>query len=157
MTSTFPFKKDKFWNKKFRHHLKFRDVDGDGIIVRDDFFIVADRFQEMGASEDALKKLWESGEQLCEGLGLVGKTILNYDQFTERSIAMFEKTGYEVVQASLSIMFDIIDTNGDCVISSEEWATYCKCMGIPQPSASFEAMDADGNGTVSREEFDAYV
>lgn len=156
MASSFPFKENEFWNKKFRHHLKYRDVNSDGFIERDDFFIVVDRYQKMGASEEAVKKLRESGENLCDALGLVGGKTLSYDDFTKKSIDIFENQGYGLVHASLSIMFDIIDTNGDGEISFDEWDTYCNAMGIPNAKASFESMDTDQNRKVSREEFEAY-
>ena len=55
-------------------------------------------------------------------------------------------------------MFEIIDEDGDGVISREEWIKYSKAIGITpvHAEASFNAMNADGNKTVSRDEFLAY-
>ena len=58
------------------------------------------------------------------------------------------------------MMFDIIDTDNDGVISAKEYAVFFQIVGFDQklvPEA-FQAIDTDKDGTISRKEFaDAYV
>ena len=61
----------------------------------------------------------------------------------------------DTIRDSMSLAFDMVDTNGDGVISPEEFSVYFKCMGVPDKyaQASFKAIDTDHNGEISREEF----
>ena len=55
----------------------------------------------------------------------------------------------------LSQWFDVVDTNGDGVISPLEFGVYFKIMGIDESStqASFDAIDTNHDGLISRDEF----
>ena len=59
------------------------------------------------------------------------------------------------MRQTLSAFFDIVDTNGDGVISPEEFKVYFKCIGIAEEYAkpSFDAIDTDKNGLISKDEF----
>ena len=52
-------------------------------------------------------------------------------------------------------MSNVVDTNGDGVISPLEFHLYFKIMGIDESSAqiSFDAIDTDSDGTITRDEF----
>ena len=52
-------------------------------------------------------------------------------------------------------IFDVIDTDGDGVISYNEWAVYFECIGIDVKYARlcFDALDTNKDGELSRSEF----
>ena len=151
---------NSFWNKKFRKVLKIRDADGDGKITLHDFKLIAQRFKDMGATENSLQKMKKSSTKLCEIWGIVDESsALSYEEFTKAFIAMLENVDFKYSNQFFCDMFDVIDTNSNNLISFEEWSTYNKAIGVTVPAhskASFKAMDANGDGVVSREEFLAY-
>ena len=56
--------------------------------------------------------------------------------------------------------FDIVDTDGDGVISYNEWAVYFESIGIDVKDIRlcFDALDTNKDGVISRSEFvDALV
>jgi len=54
-----------------------------------------------------------------------------------------------------SEFFDVVDTNGNGVILLQEFTVYFKCMGIDEEhaKASFDAIDTDKDGFITRDEF----
>ena len=54
--------------------------------------------------------------------------------------------------------FNNLDMNGDDVITLNEWSAHYHCMGIDtaHARASFDAMDANSDGKISKEEFVNY-
>ena len=57
--------------------------------------------------------------------------------------------------AIFNVFFDIIDTNQNGVISSKEFEVYFQAMGIGKEhaKASFDGIDANHDGKISRDEF----
>ena len=57
-----------------------------------------------------------------------------------------------------SDMFSNLDMNGDGVITFNEWSAHYHCMGIDtaHARASFDGMDAKGDGKISKEDFVSY-
>ena len=55
----------------------------------------------------------------------------------------------------LSPWFDVVDTNGNAVISPQEFGVYFKIIGIDESStkAPFVAIDSNQHGIISRDEF----
>ncbi len=138
--------------------MKIRDSDKDGFISNTDYKIVIDRYRKMGTSEEQLKKLEKYYSDTWKAAGVVDdSTSLTYHQFR----ANFNKAGvdpsnpFKIYEAQ----FEGIDTNGNGVISFNEWLNYYKALGIDTKYArkSFDAMDNDHDGTVSKAEFLAYA
>ena len=61
----------------------------------------------------------------------------------------------EMGRGILAVFFDVIDSNGDGVISHKEFEVYFKCMNVPveHAKASFDAIDTNKDGVISRDEF----
>ena len=55
--------------------------------------------------------------------------------------------------------FEVMDRDGDGVISLKEWLDHHKAVGIDVKHArpSFDAMDKNGEGVISKEEYIAYA
>ena len=60
-----------------------------------------------------------------------------------------------VSRDAVSEFFDVVDTNGNGIISLQEFTVYFKCMGIAEEhaKASFDAIDTDKDGFITRDEF----
>lgn len=149
--------KNDFWNKKFRHAVKVRDVDKDGLISRSDFQMIVERYKEMGTPEDHLKKLSSTLMKICDGWGLTEGKALTYDEYAKNWMASLDTIG-EFSIRRFTDMFEVIDENGDGEISLQEWIKYSKAIGVAPSHAeeSFHAMDVDVDEKVSRDEFLAY-
>ena len=158
--SNFKFSRElqsnEFWRKKFQRALAVRDTDGDGFITRSDFKLIIQRYKDMGSSEEHLKKLNSTFMKSCDMWGLTDDSVaLTYDKFAKNVAMEFAvENTVKVFQA----MFEIIDMNNDGVIAFEEWEKYNKAIGISPSHAqrSFTAMDADGDGKVTKDDFIAY-
>lgn len=116
-----------------------------------------ERYKELGVSEEHLKKLEHNHDLLCKALGIVDDSVkLTYDE----CITNFVKNcaNVEEVLNIFNTHFEIIDTNENGEISFKEWVDYYKVMGIDTAyaRASFDAMDTNGDGVVSKEEFFAF-
>ena len=149
--------KNDFWKKKFRHAIKLTDVNRDGSITRSDFQMMVERYREMGTSEKHLKKLSDTLMKVCDAWGLTEGKTLTYDEFAENYMASLDTAG-EFSMRRFTDMFEIIDEDGDGVISPREWSKYSKAIGVAPAHAaeSFRVMDVDGDEKVSRDEFLAY-
>ena len=149
--------KSEFWVKKLRNEARVRDTNKDGFVTLSDYHIVIERYKEMGASKEHLKKLEDNHNLLCKALGIVNDSVkLTYDE----CIANFAKScaNVEEILKIFSTHFEIIDADGNGEISFQEWVNYYKAMGIDvtYARASFDAMDTNSDGVVSKEEFFAF-
>ena len=147
-----------FWKKKFMLAMKNRDADKDGFISRKDFYLLVQRYEDLGYSPEQTKKIKNTFQQNFETWGLENEsTALTYEQFSENYMKGLERAG-EFHPSLFKEMFETVDMNGDGKITFDEWVKHNKAMGIDQKHAraSFDAMDADGDGEVSVEEFSNY-
>ena len=145
---------NEFWKKKASRAIQVRDTNKDGRISKADFDLVVQRYREMGASKEHLKKMDDYFMEKFISRGMLDGASFTYDQFA----ALLAKTAkHEDRGRPFDAMFDIIDSNGNGVISYEEWVQYYKAVGIDTKyaRASFDAMDANGDKAVSKEEFTA--
>ena len=78
------------------------------------------------------------------------------EQYMTGVLEMFrDQKKIKGLKETVSQMFNVVDTNGDGVISPLEFRLYFKIMGIDESSAqiSFDAIDTDSDGTITRDEF----
>ena len=149
--------KSEFWQKKILKVDQIRDINKDGFLSRADFMIFVEHYKDLGLLEEHLKKLHKNVDLLCMTLGLVDDSVeLTHEEIVEN----FEKSEASVDDlANLFLTwFEIIDTDGNGKISYQEWVEYYKACRIDtvHARASFDAMDTNHDGTVSKEEFHAY-
>ena len=92
----------------------------------------------------------------CNATGLVDNNVkISYSDFEKQEMAtLFEKDNKDFFKR----MFVCLDTDDKGVISLKEWEAHNAAQGIPSEHAqiSFEAMDSDGDGQVTMEEFLQY-
>ena len=158
-----------FWRRKIRRAVEVRDTNKSGDISRADFQLVIDRYGKLGTvSPQRLAKLSKSFLTKCDMLGLTDETVkMSYDDFEDAYLKVIsaqaakrsspdEKLQY--AKNVFSDMFRILDVSGDGVISFKEWSAHYQCIGVDtaHARASFDAMDKNGDGKVTEEEFVSY-
>lgn len=149
----------EFYRKKFQRAMEVRDANKDGYIQRADFMLVTERYKELGASDEHLKKIVSAFEEGWKMWGLVDDdTALTYEEFAHNHMEAMAEYSKEGAVKLFSGMFEVIDLDGNGEISFKEWEDHYRALGVnvAYARASFDAMDMDGNGVVSKEEFTAY-
>lgn len=146
--------KDAFWNKKIDHATRIRDANKDGNISFHDYELVLERYGKLTKASplklDACKRFMR---RFCEMIGLKDK--LTYNQFKKGIAKLADNPNKDDFYCG---MFDILDVDGNGVITYSEWELHYKCLGIKtdHAKASFHAMDLNRSGTITRDEFVAY-
>ena len=150
--------KSEFWKTKFSRAVVTRDANKNGSISRGDFEIVFDRYKKIAkSSQQKLDALYKTMFLFCDKLGLVaGSGELSYEQFEGRWQALMAKQ--ENCKGMFKPMFECLDVNDDGYITLNEWQFHNSALGISQEQSkiSFDAMDRDGDGRVTAEEFVDY-
>ena len=150
--------KSEFWQRKIRTLAHVRDTNRDGVITAADYELVIQRYKEMGASKDHILKLETIYAKILQSSGLEDKTkALTYEQF----VASYVRVGEEVRDPEAVFMthFEIVDSDGNGEISFKEWQEHYAAVGINTKYArgSFDAMDTNKDGIVSKEEYVPYA
>lgn len=149
----------EFWMKKFMKECKVRDANGDGFLSRVDFEMIVERHKNMGISDDRLVKLNAYYAELSEIMGIADPSVkLTYEAAIANLVKNSERFG-EFLKKTIVAHFELIDSDGNGVISFKEWVDMYTVMDVDtaHARASFDAMDANGDGVVSMEEFAAYT
>ena len=150
-----------FRRRKFRTCFARLDVDNDGHITTEDFREMARRFIAQGKlDEEKGKELTKRLLDVCGLLGMKDGDKMTLEQYLVAAEKYCEDpAGTQVTKKPMSLKFDVVDTDGDGVISPEEFRMYFKAMGIKEScaKASFDAIDTDHDGSISKKEFLAAV
>ncbi|CAB3990211.1 sarcoplasmic calcium-binding [Paramuricea clavata] len=116
------------------------------------------RYNELGMPEENKQELSDAMYGMCDSLGLTDyNKSLTYDEIVQSWIDNVEKGGGfgTVVYDNI---FRIIDTDRNGSISLKEWEIHFMAINIPAEHAepSFKAIDTNGDGVISHDEFVAY-
>ena len=144
-----------FWLRKIRTAFQAYDTTQDGVMSVDDIIVVAKRFG---------KKCPERAEEIMEtmtGLWTTsagGKRDAKFDvksYIDTRITYSLRPDAKSMFRAYSDAKFNIIDLDRSNFISQKEFTDYFECMGIDtkHAPASFKALDTNGDGTISRDEF----
>ena len=147
-------KQKAFLLRKLKTRFERMDIDKNGYISIEDYQELARRFVEYGklSGEDE-QRIRKALQDVCNNIGLKEGVKIMREQFLTDFLKLIENG--EVNGDTISEMFDVVDTNGDGVISPREFYDYFKIMGVDESSAqtSFDAIDTDHNGIITRDEF----
>ena len=96
-------------------------------------------------------------DNICRrGMGITDSTkSLSYEE-VKRGIARIADTHSK--ENYFLELFNVIDVDDDGTISFQEWEMHYKCLGIDpaHARASFDALDMNKDGIISKEEFRDY-
>lgn len=133
------------------------DVDGDGLLEREDFEALAGRWTEIGEDAAGLTEImmgwWET---------LLAASDRNRDDkvsLEEVLLVVDRLPGMlDAVKGTAGAMFEAVDRNGDDRISGAEYKRLIETWnGRPvDTEAVFHRLDLDGDGYLSRDEFTAF-
>jgi len=146
------------WERKLRTFFQRFDIDGDGLLTRNDFERLADRVIKTGHftgyRADELRNLyleiWDKYFKPEDGgnAGTFEEFLANVKSHgkSELGLSYLEQN---------SIMFDAVDTSNDGVIELQEFINYFNALGIGEEIAkeAFKGLDTNHDGVLSREEF----
>ncbi len=151
---------NEFWKKKVYRAIRVRDANKDGYISKADFELIVQRYKDIGAPEEHLKKLDKVFTAHCVRYDLTDESAkLTYDQFAAMLARTAKNKDEDKRVDFFKSMFVVIDIDGNGEISFQEWVEFYKAMGIDTQyaRASFDAMDANKDGIISKKEFAAYI
>ena len=171
--------KNEFWVKKMTTRFHALDLNKDGVLTKADFDIFTERTIQIGKlSEAQAERNWKLHNEILSAYG-DENLKLTLAGFIEATAKYAEGTvnfyscrhsqlthcfcfchvgDYQAIVGNK--FFDVIDTDGDGIISYNEWAVYFECIGVDVKHARpcFDALDTNKDGKLSRSEFvDALV
>lgn len=161
--------------QKLTHKFDLLDVDGNDYIELEDFQRVIEVLAEIRelskddadyvALEQSNKTLWQNLRDFCDANedGKISlqewidyhSTALFYEREFACMIPGFETT----LDAMTTFFFQLLDGDGDGVVSEEDYLEFCEAHGIAgeQARQGFKKMDTNGDGQLSSEELHALV
>ena len=148
------------WRKKLTKFVEFTDTDKDGYVSRADYDLMVTRYKDLPLTDPSHAEVMAKvNETWITLIGLKGSKKMSYEEFVEQFMIMAKKLLADEMDNQLfGSVFDTIDTNGDGFIDLAEWRVHYECHGTPvkYAKASFNAIDTNHDGLLSREEFLSY-
>lgn len=148
--------------RKMRTRLSRLDYNHDGYISREDYELISRKFAEYSEmNEEEAELTHHEFMKIADALDLKPGVRIPLEKAAQQaSEVLLSKTPESwkaMVLNSHNLLFDIIDTNKDGHISLEEFKVYFHVIDPELSEAeiahSFNKVDVDRNGEISREEF----
>ena len=138
------------------------DYNLDGYISREDYELMSKKFAEYSElTEDEVERTHHKFMKIADVLKLKpGLRIPIEEAAQQASKVLLSRTSEQkkaIVQDSHNLLFDILDTTNNGYVSLDEFKVYFHVIA-PELSEleiahSFNSIDVDKNGEISREEF----
>ena len=150
-------KQKTFLLRKMKTRFERMDIDKNGYLSIEDYQELARRFIEYGklSGEDE-QRIHKAMQDVCTMIGMKEGVKIMREEYMTGVFEMFQdEKKIKGLKEILSQMFNVVDGNGDGVISPQEFRLYFKIMGIDESSAqiSFDVIDTDSDGMITRDEF----
>ena len=149
-------KQKAFFARKMKTAFVKLDVNKTGYLSIEDYQELTRRFIKYGKlSREDEQRIQKAMEDVCISIGMYKGAKVTPEQYLSGIIEMPEEERKIMGESLLSQWFDVVDTNGDGVISPQEFGVYFKIMGIDESAtkASFNLIDTNHDGIISRDEF----
>ncbi len=135
------------------------DADGDGVVSKDEYFARTERVTlATGRTEDdpLVVTARTAGARAWAAMDANGDGGVTFDEYAAWAGAEAFDTVCEPVLAAL---FDLADTDEDGALSLPEFTALRTALGNPVDNvkAAFDALDADGDGRVGRDDYVASI
>ncbi|MGA4844956.1 EF-hand domain-containing protein [Streptomyces sp. G5(2025)] len=132
------------------------DVDGDGVISREEYLARPERAAERlgrDASDPLVAVARSSHERVFSSMDADGDGKVAFGEYAAWAGA---QTFDEVCRDALGSLFDLADTDADGMLDRVEFARLREVLGNRADNAAeaFDALDTDGDGRIDR---DAYL
>ena len=148
--------------RKMRTRMARMDINKDGYISREDYELMGKKLAEYsGMKGEQVESTCKEFLKVADVLKLHPGVKVPLQQAAEQAnVAIFAMTPEErktSLRASHDLLFDVIDSNKDGHISVKELKVYFQViapdMSQKEIVHSFNTIDTDKNGEISREEF----
>ncbi|WP_370942338.1 EF-hand domain-containing protein [Amycolatopsis sp. cg5] len=152
-------------NDRLQKRFEKWDVNGNGVIERDDYAAEADRIisafsvePSVPAARSVREAFLAMFDFLAEKAKVGPKGTMNQKQFikvVEEQLFQEGDAGFSrVLRPTISAIVGLCDADGDGMVSPGEFRTWMTAIGV-EPAAitqTFAAIDKDGDGQLSVEE-----
>ena len=148
--------------RKMRTASKRFDVNKDGYISREDVELMSERLKEYGnLTMEQVERAHQGFMKYAEIFDLKPGAKIPLDEMSQKSskaiLSMSADERKSMFHSTHDTLFDVIDLNKDGHISLKEFKVHFRVLGADISDEeivhSFNTIDADKNGEISREEF----
>jgi len=146
--------------RKYASYVSRAGQDNDGVVTADQFNAIADRCIALTDGDPAKAQqiratVQEAWNQIFQEYA--EKQPLSIAAYAEAMKNCDPTIVINMTNAFSAMFFDLIDTNKDSFIGKDEFAVFYHLRGLDPQGApdAFNAIDANQDGKLSREEFNA--